>query len=135
MKKIHSLVLLPVVAIVLSACSSAPSPADVNKATADMLKNSFQARGIATLDRLDQDQANAACLQADVSIQTGLRIGVHNGFKRQPFHRSLFSHLNVIVQVLQASVSASPIHTAGTRCGHQHMALGCSRNRHLQVIA
>lgn len=67
MKKIHSLVLLPVVALVLSACSSAPSPADVNKATADMLKNSFQARGIATLDRLNQDQANAECAVADAS--------------------------------------------------------------------
>ena len=67
MKKIHSLTLLPVVAIVLSACSSAPSPADVNKATADMLKNSFQARGIATLDRLNQDQANAECAVADAS--------------------------------------------------------------------
>jgi sulfur-oxidizing protein SoxX len=67
MKKIHSLVLLPLVAIVLSACSSAPSPADVNKATADMLKNSFQARGIATLDRLNQDQANAECAVADAT--------------------------------------------------------------------
>ena len=67
MKKIHSLTLLPVVAIVLSACSSAPSPADVNKATADMLKNSFQARGIATLDRLNQDQANAECAVADAT--------------------------------------------------------------------
>ena len=67
MKKIHSLVLLPAVAIVLSACSSAPSPADVNKATADMLKSSFQARGIATLDRLNQDQANAECAVADAT--------------------------------------------------------------------
>jgi sulfur-oxidizing protein SoxX len=67
MKKIHSLTLLPVVAIVLSACSSAPSPADVNKATADLLKNSFQARGIATLDRLNQDQANAECAVADAT--------------------------------------------------------------------
>ncbi|WP_332744936.1 sulfur oxidation c-type cytochrome SoxX [Hydrogenophaga sp.] len=67
MKKIHSLVLLPVAAIVLSACSSSPSPADVNKATADMLKNSFQARGIATLDRLKQDQANAECAVADAT--------------------------------------------------------------------
>ena len=56
MKKIRSLVLLPVVAVVLSACSSA-----------DLLKNSFQARGIATLDRLNQDQANAECAVADAT--------------------------------------------------------------------
>jgi L-cysteine S-thiosulfotransferase len=44
-----------------------PSQADIEKATAATMKNSFQAKGIATLDRLDQDQANAACLQADLT--------------------------------------------------------------------
>lgn len=67
MKRIVSFALLPLAAIVLSSCSSAPSPADVNKATADMLKGSFQARGIATLDRLNQDQANAECAVADAT--------------------------------------------------------------------
>ncbi|MDP3165603.1 MAG: sulfur oxidation c-type cytochrome SoxX [Hydrogenophaga sp.] len=67
MKKIFSFALLPLAAIVLSACTSAPSPADVNKATADMLKSSFQPRGIATLDRLNQDQANAECAVADAT--------------------------------------------------------------------
>lgn len=50
----------------LSACSLSPSSAEVEKASADMLRNSFQARGIATLDRLDQDQANAACATAEI---------------------------------------------------------------------
>ena len=50
----------------LASCSSAPAPAEVEKASADMLRNSFQARGIATLDRLDQDQANAACATAEI---------------------------------------------------------------------
>ncbi len=66
MQKKTILALLPAVAL-LAACSLPPSPAEADKATAEMLKNSFQARGIATLDRLDQDQANAACLQADVT--------------------------------------------------------------------
>jgi sulfur-oxidizing protein SoxX len=66
MNKKTILAILPLAAL-LAACSMAPSSADADKATADMLKNSFQARGIATLDRLDQDQANAVCLQADVS--------------------------------------------------------------------
>mgnify|MGYP006205864035 CR=1 FL=1 len=51
----------------LAACSLPPSQADVDKASADMLKTSFQPRGIAPLDRLEQDQAKAACVQADVS--------------------------------------------------------------------
>ena len=44
--------LLPVAALVLSGCTSSPSAADVDKATAEMLKNSFQDRGIAKVDRL-----------------------------------------------------------------------------------
>lgn len=66
MQKKTLLALLPLAAL-LAACSLPPSPAEADKATADMLKNSFQPRGIATLDRLEQDQANAACLQADIS--------------------------------------------------------------------
>jgi sulfur-oxidizing protein SoxX len=57
---------LPLAAL-LAACSMPPSQADAEKATAEMMKTSFQAKGIATLDRLDQDQANAACLQADLT--------------------------------------------------------------------
>src|SRR5690606_21905535 len=66
MNKKTIIAILPLAAL-LAACSMPPSQADVEKASADMLKSSFQARGIATLDRLDQDQANAVCLQADVS--------------------------------------------------------------------
>lgn len=66
MNKKTILAILPLAAL-LAACSMPPSQADVEKATADMMKNSFQARGIATLDRLEQDQANATCLQADLS--------------------------------------------------------------------
>ena len=66
MNKKTLLAILPLAAL-LAACSMPPSQADVEKATAATMKNSFQAKGIATLDRLDQDQANAACLQADLS--------------------------------------------------------------------
>lgn len=66
MHKKTILAVLPLAAL-LAACSMPPSQADAEKATADILKNSFQARGIATLDRLEQDQANAQCLQADIS--------------------------------------------------------------------
>ncbi len=59
--------LLPLAALVLSGCTSAPSAADVDKATADILKNSFQERGIAKLDRLTQDDANRECAAADVA--------------------------------------------------------------------
>lgn len=66
MNKKTILAFLPLAAL-LAACSMPPSQADVEKATADTMKNSFQAKGIATLDRLEQDQANATCLQADLS--------------------------------------------------------------------
>ena len=59
--------LLPVAALVLSGCTSSPSAADVDKATAEMLKNSFQDRGIAKVDRLVQDDANRECVAANVA--------------------------------------------------------------------
>ncbi|MFN3494828.1 MAG: sulfur oxidation c-type cytochrome SoxX [Hydrogenophaga sp.] len=59
--------LLPVAALVLAGCTASPSATDFDKATADMLKNSFQERGIAKLDRLVQDDANRECVAADVS--------------------------------------------------------------------
>lgn len=61
------LALLPLAALVLSGCTSSPSAADMDKATAEMLKNSFQERGIAKLDRLTQDDANRECAAADVA--------------------------------------------------------------------
>lgn len=67
MKKTFAYALLPVAALVLSGCTSSPSSADYDKATADILKNSFQERGIAKLDRLTQDDANRECAAADVA--------------------------------------------------------------------
>lgn len=67
MNKNLMFVLLPVAALVLSGCTSSPSAADVDKATAEMLKNSFQDRGIAKVDRLVQDDANRECVAANVA--------------------------------------------------------------------
>ena len=69
MRKTFAFILPVVAAVTLAACSASPSAVDYDKAAADALKNSFQARGIATLDRLEQDQANAACAAADISGQ------------------------------------------------------------------
>jgi len=59
--------LLPVTALVLAGCTASPSATDYDKATADILKNSFQDRGIAKVDRLVQDEANRECAAADVA--------------------------------------------------------------------
>ena len=68
MKKIHfAYALLPVAAIALSGCTASPSAADYDKAAADIINNSFQPRGIATMDRLAQDDANRECAAADVA--------------------------------------------------------------------
>jgi sulfur-oxidizing protein SoxX len=67
MKQKLMLALLPLAALVLSGCTSSPSAADMDKATAEMLKSSFQERGIAKLDRLTQDDANRECAAADVA--------------------------------------------------------------------
>jgi sulfur-oxidizing protein SoxX len=67
MNKKLMLALLPLAALVLSGCTSSPSAADMDKATAEILKSSFQERGIAKLDRLTQDDANRECAAADVA--------------------------------------------------------------------
>jgi sulfur-oxidizing protein SoxX len=59
--------LLPAAAVLLVACSSAPSPADYDKMADAMTKNSFQDRGIAKVSRLDQDEANRLCSAADTA--------------------------------------------------------------------
>lgn len=66
MKKLN-IALIPLSAILLAACSASPSGADYDKMTADVMKSSFQAKGIAKLDRLQQDEANRLCSAADVA--------------------------------------------------------------------
>jgi sulfur-oxidizing protein SoxX len=59
-------ILLPVAgaAALLTGCSAmAPAP-NYDALTAQMMASSFQARGIATLDRLQQDASNAECSKA-----------------------------------------------------------------------
>jgi sulfur-oxidizing protein SoxX len=67
MNKAFAFALLPLAALALSACTLSPSAAEYDKAAADMIKNSFQDRGIAKLDRLAQDDANRECAAADVA--------------------------------------------------------------------
>ena len=59
--------ILPAAALLLAACSSAPSPADFDRMAAEMYKNSFQDRGMAKVSRLDQDEANRLCSAADTA--------------------------------------------------------------------
>jgi L-cysteine S-thiosulfotransferase len=48
-------------AAVLVGCATAPSDAEISAKATAMLKGSFNARGQAKLDRLDQDEAQKAC--------------------------------------------------------------------------
>ena len=66
MKKTFAYALLPLAAIVLSACSGIGGT-DYDKVHADVVKASFQPKGIATLDYLKQDEANNLCSAADVA--------------------------------------------------------------------
>ena len=45
----------------LSACSTAPSPQEVDRLTQSIMKSSFREQGIATLERLNQDELQQAC--------------------------------------------------------------------------
>ncbi len=65
MNKKHAIALAATAAAVLVAAGCAHrSPAEVDQQALGIIKSSFQPKGIAKLDRLDQDAANAACSQA-----------------------------------------------------------------------
>jgi sulfur-oxidizing protein SoxX len=51
----------------VAAVTAAPAWADFDKITADVVKKSFQDKGIAKVDRLDTDEANRLCSAADVA--------------------------------------------------------------------
>jgi sulfur-oxidizing protein SoxX len=53
----------------LAACSSSPSGTDLDKMADQVTQSSFQAKGQAGLDRLQQDEANRLCSAADVAGQ------------------------------------------------------------------
>jgi sulfur-oxidizing protein SoxX len=56
------------VAVGLVGCSSTmSSSADADKATAEVIKSSFQAKGIAKLDRIAPEATNDLCSQANVA--------------------------------------------------------------------
>jgi sulfur-oxidizing protein SoxX len=60
----HKLILAVVavaVAATVAACATAPTPADYDKATAEVMKASFREQGIAKLDRIQQDLGQSAC--------------------------------------------------------------------------
>jgi sulfur-oxidizing protein SoxX len=52
---------LLVAAVAAASCATAPTPAELDKATADVMKASFREQGIAKLDRITQDLGQAAC--------------------------------------------------------------------------
>ena len=61
--------LLPLLAVVLAGCASAPAGPDIDKLTADVLRSSFHSQGMAKVERLQQDDANRECSAADVAGQ------------------------------------------------------------------
>lgn len=67
MKTSLKIALIPVAALVLASCSSSPSGADYDKIAKQVEQSSFQAKGQAGLDRLQQDDANRLCSAADVA--------------------------------------------------------------------
>ena len=48
-------------AALLAGCGTAPDPQELDRATQGVIQASFRAQGIATLDRLNQDELQRAC--------------------------------------------------------------------------
>ena len=54
-------------AVVLAGCAGSYSSADLDKMTKEIVAKSFSEKGISKLDRLNQDEINLACTQAELS--------------------------------------------------------------------
>jgi L-cysteine S-thiosulfotransferase len=68
MKKQHKITLsLLAAAAVIAGCATAPSSADLDKMTADIVKASFRDQGIVKASVLDTDETNKVCSAADVA--------------------------------------------------------------------
>jgi L-cysteine S-thiosulfotransferase len=68
MKKTFIALAVPAALLVLQGCTAPRSSAEYDKMTADIVKASFSARGIATMDRITApDMANELCSAADVA--------------------------------------------------------------------
>jgi L-cysteine S-thiosulfotransferase len=59
--------LAPAAVLVLSACATGPSGADIDRLTAEILKASFRSEGPVSVDRINQDDTNRLCSAADVA--------------------------------------------------------------------
>ncbi|TSE19513.1 sulfur oxidation c-type cytochrome SoxX [Tepidimonas aquatica] len=58
---------LTALAAVLAGCSSGPTAEHYDQMTQKVIASSFTNRGIATLDRLEQDEARKACWESEVT--------------------------------------------------------------------
>jgi sulfur-oxidizing protein SoxX len=68
MKKQHKITLsLLTAAAIIAGCATAPSSADLDKMTSDIVKTSFRDQGIVKASVLDTDETNKACSAADVT--------------------------------------------------------------------
>lgn len=67
MKPQHIWTLCAVASAALVGCAAGPSPADLDKMAADVVKSSFHDKGIVKVTVLDTDQINRDCQAADVS--------------------------------------------------------------------
>lgn len=68
MKKQHKITLsLLTAAAIIAGCATAPSSADLDKMTSDIVKTSFRDQGIVKASVLDTDETNKACSAADVA--------------------------------------------------------------------
>ncbi len=67
MKKQHQIALSLLAAVVVAGCASAPSSADLDKMTADIVKRSFRDQGLVKVSVLNPEDINTACSAADVA--------------------------------------------------------------------
>lgn len=66
-EKLRTLASFAFVGVLVAGCASIPADSDYDSKTAEVLKRSFRSEGIATVDRLVQDDSNRECSQSEVT--------------------------------------------------------------------
>lgn len=67
LKKLRTPASVAFIGVLVAGCASIPADSNYDRATQEMLQRSFRSEGIATVDRLVQDDSNRECSQSEVT--------------------------------------------------------------------
>ena len=113
--------------ICVAGCATRPSDSEAERAVAEMIKASFKTRGQATIDRLNQDDAQALCSKYPGQLPKGVSDGIEKTQQetiRYPGSGKLMGDWREGERIAQSGVGKqftdAPTRPAGGSCYNCH---------------